>query len=132
MKIPSGANQVEYQSRKRHRNVLPSQAATEVCTVYQDPQARCLQHCWLTDEEREQNQRCLVACWSDEGLAIPEAVYRSLTRVNPAGVNPAGVNPEVSSNSEPQEESSLRCRWATATTAEGQGAQFIDRGFEEG
>ncbi|MCU0527395.1 MAG: hypothetical protein MUF72_21520 [Elainella sp. Prado103] len=26
-------------------------------------QSRCLAHCWLDDEQREQGQRCLVGCW---------------------------------------------------------------------
>jgi hypothetical protein len=31
---------------------------------------RCLSHCWLDDAQREQGERCLVACWQNAHCAI--------------------------------------------------------------
>lgn len=39
--------------------VPPSQAAEQT----ECASNRCLAHCWLDDEQREQGQRCLVGCW---------------------------------------------------------------------
>lgn len=36
---------------------------SDTCRISCAAANRCLDHCWLDDAQREQGERCLVACW---------------------------------------------------------------------
>lgn len=60
----------------QHQPIAPqSQAASPRMTfnpTQESNPCKCLDSCWLSEEQREQGERCLVACWRIADESVPQ------------------------------------------------------------